>query len=185
MTIDYFSRRGFLQSSALAAVASSVLTGAASALGAPMTALALESDGLKGRLWKTLKIGMVQVPGTLMEKFKAVKDAGFDGIEMNAPGMNVDETKQAIAESGLPVDGTVNATHWEIRHTDPDATVSTTFGQHGTCTRHDGSGAATPSGRRAIASRPRRGASRARGRRGRRAAAAPRAGRRSRGPRSR
>ncbi len=123
MTIDYFSRRGFLQSSALAAVASSVLTGAASALGAPMTALALESDGLKGRLWKTLKIGMVQVPGTLMEKFKAVKDAGFDGIEMNAPGMNVDETKQAIAESGLPVDGTVNATHWEIRHTDPDATV--------------------------------------------------------------
>jgi len=123
MAFDYFSRRGFLQSSALAAVAGSVSAGTGSALAVPATALALESDGLKGRLWKTLKIGMVKVPGTLTEKFKVVKDAGFDGIEMDAPGMNVDETKQAIAESGLPVDGTVNATHWEIRHTNADAAV--------------------------------------------------------------
>jgi hexulose-6-phosphate isomerase len=66
---------------------------------------------------------MVQVPGTLTEKFMAVKAAGFDGIELNAPGMNVEETKQAIAESGLPVDGTVNSTHWDIRHTNADAAV--------------------------------------------------------------
>ena len=123
MTIDHFSRRGFLQSTALAAAAGSMLTGAGSALAVPTTALALDGDGLKGRLWKTLKIGMVKVPGTLTEKFKAVKDAGFDGIEMNAPGMNVEETKQAIAESGLPVDGTVNSTHWDIRHTNVDAAV--------------------------------------------------------------
>ncbi len=123
MTIDHFSRRGFLQSTALAAAAGSILAGTGSALAAPVTALALEGDGLKGRLWKTLKIGMVQVPGTLTEKFKAVKAAGFDGIEMNAPGMNVAETIQAIAESGLPVDGTVNSTHWDIRHTNADAAV--------------------------------------------------------------
>ena len=123
MTIDHFSRRGFLQSTALAAAAGSILAGTGSALAAPVTALALEGDGLKGRLWKTLKIGMVQVPGTLTEKFKAVKVAGFDGIEMNAPGMNVAETIQAIAESGLPVDGTVNSTHWDIRHTNADAAV--------------------------------------------------------------
>ena len=66
---------------------------------------------------------MVKIPGTLTEKFKAVKAAGFDGIEMNAPGMNVAETIQAIAESGLPVDGTVNSTHWDIRHTNADAAV--------------------------------------------------------------
>ena len=123
MTIDHFSRRGFLQSTALAAAAGSILAGTGSALAAPVTALALEGDGLKGRLWKTLKIGMVQVPGTLTEKFKAVKAAGFDGIEMNAPGMNLAETIQAIAESGLPVDGTVNSTHWDIRHTNADAAV--------------------------------------------------------------
>ncbi len=123
MTFDCFSRRGFMQSAALTAASVSILTGTRSALASPVATLALESDGLKGRLWKTLKIGMVQVPGTLTEKFKAVKAAGFDGIEMNAPGMNVEETKQAIAESGLPVDGTVNSTHWDIRHTHADATV--------------------------------------------------------------
>ncbi len=78
---------------------------------------------LKGRLYKTLKIGMVKVNGSLTDKFNAAKEAGFDGIELNAPGVNVEETKQAIAESGLPVDGTVNSTHWKIRHTDPDAGV--------------------------------------------------------------
>ncbi|MDA1232024.1 MAG: sugar phosphate isomerase/epimerase [Planctomycetota bacterium] len=122
MTIDNFSRRGFLHTAALAAAASS-MTGRGSAFAAPLATIAVEKDSLKGRLWKTLKIGMVKVPGTLTEKFQAVKEAGFDGIEMNAPGMNVDETKVAIAESGLPVDGTVNSTHWSVRHTDPDAAI--------------------------------------------------------------
>ncbi len=123
MNVDMFSRRGFFQSSALAVAAGSFLSGSESALAAPFAAVAAEDDGLKGRLWKTLKIGMVQVPGSLTDKFMAVRDAGFDGIEMDAPGMNVDETKLAIAESGLLVDGTVNSTHWGIRHTDPDAAV--------------------------------------------------------------
>ena len=81
----------------------------------------LAGDGLKGRLWKTLKFGMVNVDESLTSKFKAVKAAGYDGIEMDSPGMNVGETRKAIVESGLPVDWTVNSTHWQIRHTDVDA----------------------------------------------------------------
>ncbi len=125
MNADIFSRRGFLQSSAIAMTAGSVLTGAGSLMAHPFatTSAATAEDGLKGRLWKTLKIGMVNVPGSLTEKFKAAKEAGFDGIEMNAPGMDVAETRQAIAESGLPVDGTVNSSHWNVRHTDPSAEV--------------------------------------------------------------
>ena len=80
-------------------------------------------ETLKGRLYKTLKIGMVRVDGSLADKFRAAKEAGFQGIEMNAPGMNVEATKAAIVETGLPVDGTVNSTHWQVRHTDPDANV--------------------------------------------------------------
>jgi hexulose-6-phosphate isomerase len=120
MNADIFSRRGFLQSSAVAMAAGSVLTGAGTLMAQPLasTLAAAAEDGLKGRMWKTLKIGMVNVPGSLTEKFKAVKAAGFDGIEMNAPGMNVEETIKAIRESGLPVDGTVNSTHWDVRHTD-------------------------------------------------------------------
>ena len=75
------------------------------------------------RFLKTLKVGMVQVPGTWAEKFKAVKEAGYDGIELNSPGYKVDEIKKAIEESGLPVDGTVCATHWQITHTSSDAAV--------------------------------------------------------------
>lgn len=78
---------------------------------------------LKGRLKKTLKIGMVKVEGSLTEKFKAAQQAGFDGIELNAPGMTVAETLTAIDATGLPVDGTVNSTHWQVRHTDPNPEV--------------------------------------------------------------
>lgn len=108
-------RRDFLRGASL-------LT-ASAALPAWQTALADPSipHALKGRLWKTLKIGMIKVQGTLAEKFAATKRAGFQGVEMNAPGMDVEETKDAIAQSGLPVDGTVCGTHWKIRHTSPDA----------------------------------------------------------------
>jgi hexulose-6-phosphate isomerase len=90
--------------------------------GQPILSLAqdVQGDSLKGRLFKTLKIGMVGVEGSLTDKFKAAKAAGFAGVEMNSPGMNVEETRKAIAESGLPVDGTVCSSHWGIRHTDPN-----------------------------------------------------------------
>jgi L-ribulose-5-phosphate 3-epimerase len=111
MRTDRYNRRRFLHTTtALAAT--------------PFYAFGAESSfPLKGRLLKTLKIGMVKVPGSLTEKFKVAKDAGFDGIEMNAPGINIEETKRAIVESGLPVDGSVNSGHWNIRHTDPDVAV--------------------------------------------------------------
>ncbi|MBW3597521.1 MAG: sugar phosphate isomerase/epimerase [Planctomycetes bacterium] len=111
--LSCLSRRRFLQASAATIAA------------APLVSLAqeAESDGLTGRIYKTLKIGMVKVPGSLIEKFQAVKEAGFAGIEMNAPSMDVEETRRAIAETGLPVDGTVCSTHWSVRHTDPDPAV--------------------------------------------------------------
>jgi hexulose-6-phosphate isomerase len=82
-----------------------------------------EDVSLKGRIYKTLKIGMVRGKGTLTEKFDIAKEAGFAGIEMNSPGMNIEDTKIAIKETGLPVDGTVCSTHWDVCHTSPDAAV--------------------------------------------------------------
>ena len=75
---------------------------------------------LRGRLYKTLKIGMVNVPGSLTDKFRVLKEVGVDGVEMDCPGMDVEATRKAIAESGLPVDGTVCSTHWSVRHSDPN-----------------------------------------------------------------
>jgi L-ribulose-5-phosphate 3-epimerase len=107
------SRREFFQQASLA-VAGAALT--------PAMMLANPSipDALVGRLYKTLKIGMIK-GGSLVEKFKIAKQAGFMGVEMQFPAGNVEETKQAIAESGLPVDGSVCSTHWKIRHTSADA----------------------------------------------------------------
>lgn len=114
------TRRSFVQTTAAASLATGAL--AATRPVQPST----QDDGafpLKGRLYKTLKIGMVREGKTLTEKFQAAKDAGFQGIELNAPGINVDETKQAIDATGLPVDGSVNSTHWQVRHTDPSPDV--------------------------------------------------------------
>ncbi|HLS29017.1 MAG TPA: sugar phosphate isomerase/epimerase family protein [Opitutales bacterium] len=72
---------------------------------------------------KSLKMNMVRIEGSLTDKFRVARDAGFKGIELDSPGLNVEEVKQAIAETGLPVDGTICRTHWQIRHTDPDPEV--------------------------------------------------------------
>jgi hexulose-6-phosphate isomerase len=109
------TRRRFLKTSAAIAAVGTLATEA--------QANADDRVSLKGRIYKTLKIGMIRVAGSLTEKFAAAKAAGFAGVEMNSPGMNVEETKTAIAESRLPVDGTVCSSHWAVRHTDPDPAV--------------------------------------------------------------
>ena len=127
------TRRRFVQGSAALFITS------------PLTARGAEQSpaDLNGRIYKTLKIGMVRVAGSLTDRFQAVKAAGFDGIELNAPGMNVEETKKAIADTGLPVDGTVCASHWQIRHTSPDASQRVKAREH-----MEATATATPSQRK-------------------------------------
>ncbi len=112
--LSSLSRRRFLQGSAAMLAASPLLAESAEKPADP---------DLNGRLYKTLKIGMVRVDGSLTDKFKAAQAAGFDGIELNATTFDVDEVRKAIDESGLPVDGTVCSSHWQVRHTDPDPAV--------------------------------------------------------------
>ena len=109
------TRRHFVQSTTAAAAAIPLLS-STTALAQSSTH---ETAGLP--IKKTLKIGMINVEGSLADKFRAARKAGFDGVEMNSPGMNVDETLAAIRETGFPVDGTVCSTHWQIRHTSSDA----------------------------------------------------------------
>lgn len=113
------SRRGFLRAAAIA------LPGLAVTRIHAQTAAASESHDADPdrRLLKSLKINMVQSPGSLTDKFKMLREIGFDGIELDSPGVDVEETKRAIDASGLAVDGTVCSSHWQIRHTDPDAAV--------------------------------------------------------------
>ena len=111
------NRRTFTKSAAAAALAGAALT-ATNARSAE-----IEHKSAPRRLLKTLKIGMIKVKGDLTTKFQAAKDAGFDGVELGVPGINVDEVKRAIEATGLPVDGSVGNTHWQIRHSSPDKSV--------------------------------------------------------------
>ncbi|MEM6471522.1 MAG: TIM barrel protein, partial [Planctomycetota bacterium] len=74
---------------------------------------------------KTLKIGMIGIPGTLEQRLRGAKDAGFDGVEVDVPlaGMTVAEVAKAAESAGIKIDGSVGRTHWQIRHSDPDESV--------------------------------------------------------------
>lgn len=125
-------RRTFLGSAAFSAAAlsaASVLSQQAFANLVNCTSFTPTEPKL-GPLYKTLKIGMVNIPGSLTDKFAAVKQAGFDGVELDSPGFDVEEAKAAIAATGLPVDGSVCSTHWSIRHTSPDPQQRKTALEH-------------------------------------------------------
>lgn len=77
-------------------------------------------------LRKTLKIGMIQSNGSLTDKFKLAKEAGFEGVELSVPGVEVEAALTASRESGLIIDGTVGNYHWQERHSDPNETVRAT-----------------------------------------------------------
>jgi hexulose-6-phosphate isomerase len=111
-------RRDFLRLGAVALAAPAFLD-----FSAASAKVAETSAPLKGRIYKSLKIGMVTGSASLTDKFKLLKDVGFDGVEMDSPGMNVSETQKAMADSGLPVDGTVCSSHWGVRHSDKDPAV--------------------------------------------------------------
>lgn len=111
------SRRQFVASSAAAAA----IVSSTSATLASSGEIAHETE--PRRLLKTLKMGMVRVEGDLTAKFKAAKEAGFDGIEIGCPGAPVEEIKKAVDATGLVVDGSVGNTHWKTTHSHADAKV--------------------------------------------------------------
>ena len=59
------------------------------------------------KLKKAVNLGMAGgVKGSVTDKFKAIRDAGFDGIELNLPGeLTTDQIIEAKNASGLEVAG--------------------------------------------------------------------------------
>lgn len=117
---DAASRRGFLKKATISSLAMVPLTNqllAAVPEGAQKPAASLD-----GRLFKTLKFGMIKGK-SVMERFKMAKEAGFSAVEFNVPGLPVEEAKAAIAATGITVDGTVGGTHWTTRHSHADPEV--------------------------------------------------------------
>jgi len=71
---------------------------------------------------KAVKIGMVQVEGTLRDKFALLAAVGFDGVELDSPAdLDPQEVLAAAAETGLEIPGVVDSVHWQqpLSHPDP------------------------------------------------------------------
>jgi L-ribulose-5-phosphate 3-epimerase len=94
------NRRTFLHTTALAA---------SSAVVAP--AFAAESEPKKPAVKKAIMYSTIGVKGSVMEKFSAVKQAGFDGVEAMG-GMSNDEVLEAAKTHNLKIPSVCCHTHW-------------------------------------------------------------------------
>ncbi|HOC57155.1 MAG TPA: sugar phosphate isomerase/epimerase family protein [Verrucomicrobiota bacterium] len=108
-------RREFLKAGAgalaVAALAPHALAGAETS---PATAPA------KRLLKKGIMWGTVGVNGSVLDKMKAIKEAGFDGVEMMSH-MDADEVLRARDATGLAIPSVCGRDHWSkpLSHPDP------------------------------------------------------------------
>ena len=100
------SRRHFVHTLAAA-------TGAAG-----LSPAAFAADGKKREIKKAIMWGTVGVKGSVLEKMKQVKEAGFEGVEPNSH-MNQEEVIAAMKETGLKAASVCCGTHWNLTLSDP------------------------------------------------------------------
>ena len=105
-------RRDFLTSST--AMAAAALMAQGKSLRAAETATP--------RLKKAVKLSMVGGDAPLLDKFKMLKELGFDGIDMDRPAPH-ETVLKARDESGLIVHGVVDYDHWKLPLSHPDPAV--------------------------------------------------------------
>jgi L-ribulose-5-phosphate 3-epimerase len=99
------NRRSFLKVTATAASAAFVPYAHAAAL--------------KRNLRKAIMYSTIGLKGTVLEKFRAMKEAGFEGVEPMG-GMNRDEVLAAFKATGLQAASVCCHTHWEKPLSAPD-----------------------------------------------------------------
>ncbi|MBI5386167.1 MAG: sugar phosphate isomerase/epimerase [Verrucomicrobia bacterium] len=73
----------------------------------------------KRNLRMAIMYSTIGIKGTVLEKFRAMKEAGFDGVEPMG-GMNRDEVLAAFKATGLQAASVCCHTHWEKPLSAPD-----------------------------------------------------------------
>jgi len=74
------------------------------------------------KLRKAIMGGTLGIKGTLIEKYKAAKEAGYDRVEPQG-GMNQQEVLDALGQSGLQAASVCCHTHWKQTLTHNDAAI--------------------------------------------------------------
>src|SRR5215471_21725224 len=89
-------------------------------LGVAAAALApAVSAGSKRNLRKAIMYSTIGLKGSVLEKFRVMKDAGFEGVEPMG-GMNRDEVLAAFKETGLEAASVCDHIHWVKPLSAPD-----------------------------------------------------------------
>ena len=113
------TRRTFLKQSAVATASLAFLSNACATPTPKIT-----TKPTQPLIKKSLKFGMIKEDLSILDKFKLVKDLGFDGIELDSPNeLTEKEILNARDKSGLEIPGTVNSFHWKMPLSDPDPMV--------------------------------------------------------------
>src|SRR5580692_8615920 len=102
------NRRNFLRVSGGAVAAAS--------LG---TAIAADEPAKRQAPRKAIMYATIGFPGSVLEKFKAIKAAGFEGVEPMSH-MKQDEVLDALKETGLKAASVCCESHWSKPLSDPD-----------------------------------------------------------------
>ncbi len=108
MTIS-LHRRSFLK-----------LGGAAAAAALSPLAAVADKPAKKRAIKKAVMYATIEFPGSVLEKFQALKAAGFEGVEPMSH-MKQDEVAKALDETGLKAASVCCSTHWDnpLSHPDP------------------------------------------------------------------
>ncbi len=108
----YMNRREFIRANAMAAAVVTLGVTDGNAHG---------NNTAPPMVKKSLKWGMVKENLSVMDKFKLLKDIGFDGVELDSPNeLPMKEILEARDKTGLELPGTVNSVHWKSPLTDAD-----------------------------------------------------------------
>ncbi len=110
---ESFGRRRFMKLAGAAALAAPSIAGAPPTQTAPRTVLK-----------KALKFSMVETEQSILDKFRMLKELGFDGVEMDSPSdLDRDEVIRARDATQLTIPGVVDSVHWTKPLSDPDPAV--------------------------------------------------------------
>jgi hexulose-6-phosphate isomerase len=109
-----YGRRDFMR------VTGSFLTGATLAV----SASTCTADSSDRRIKKALKFSMVEGDASILEKFKLLKQLGFDGVELDSPNdFDENEVLEARDQTGLLIPGVIDSVHWTQPLSDSDPAV--------------------------------------------------------------
>ena len=112
MHTRFLNRRAFV----------ALTAGAAALLAVGPADIVASNEGTRRPIKKGIMFDTVGVKGSILERMRAVKEAGFEGVEPSSH-LNQDEVLRARDEAGLQIPSVCCSTHWNQTLTDPNPAV--------------------------------------------------------------